>query len=58
MKVEKVEVENLKKQVQDMGMRITTLVDEVRTLQQDISHFKSQVGKDITTLENLARRIN
>ena len=52
---EQTELTNLRSEINTMGTRISTLVDEVRTLQRDVQRFKSKVAQDITTLENMNR---
>ena len=52
----KAEVEHLRDQVNTMGMRLSGLVDEIRTLQKEVNQFKASVAKDMTTLESLSRR--
>ena len=49
------ELTNLRSEINTMGTRISTLVDELRTLQRDVQRFKSKVAKDITTLESMNR---
>ena len=45
----------LTKQLNELGSRLSLLVDDVRTLQDEMQRFKSQVGADISTLETMAR---
>ena len=49
------DVETLKKAVSAMGGRISALVDDIHLLKREVAKFKSDVAKDIDTLETTVR---
>tara|TARA_Y100000034_G_C6775835_1_gene346419 strand:+ start:571 stop:870 length:300 start_codon:yes stop_codon:yes gene_type:complete len=47
------EVKNLKQTISGLNSRISSLVDEMHILKGEVKRFKSDVAKDITTLEKM-----